>query len=1062
MLLLKEVDSFQKHYDEIKLFANEIDLVKGSNFPNYYVNYIKSYNQLMNDKNVSNHLFWIRDFYNRFYDYHITIKIVNNTLLNCVCDCDQFVKENKCYHVVAVLKNYANKLFKDSYDTNLLFTDFLDRQYKLNNKKNNVKKEVNLDVQINIDVVVEEDGYYYYDRDVKALIGEKKMYSLFNHPNFFMCYNNSDGECRFGKDFTFNSDTNFFSKKNERLIYELEDYYLNYKNGRNKALGRLLDFLCNNNYSFTINGHVIESVIEGSPLVSEIKKCNDDYELSFNYTDLFPLLDNFNYVYYNGNVYSLNTNERNLLEDIYDNGLDKVVIKKDNFNAFSNGLLRVIKNNIIVDDSASEYIKISKLNNVELYFDLGKKSITCNILFDYNGEKINYFDDVGIIPRDDDKENEVVNELIGYGFEFKKNLIELEDINQEVYFIENGLELLAEKYSIFTTEKFKNIKISKKTSITSSFGIGKDNIFSYDFNLDNISSDELVNIFKDMRAKKKYFRLKNGDILNLDDNNLRELEDLTDELNFTDEEIINGRGKIQKYRAIYLDSLRKGKYKNIQTNNLFDEFINNFYEYRDTNLSISDSELRVLRDYQIVGVKWLYNVYKTGFGGILADEMGLGKTIQTIYYIKQILKDNCDAKVLIVVPTSLVYNWKHEFDMYGNEIKVNIVSGNKMVRENLLNLDASVYITSYGQLREDEELYKLKNFHSMFIDEAQSIKNHGAAISKVVKGISAETKFALTGTPLENSPLELWSIFDYIMPGFLGNIDKFRNKYKINDFNDNTDKLLDGLNKQITPFILRRKKVDVTKELPEKIENNIYVELTDKQKKIYVAELEKTKKLIDDLIKNGNGGKLAFLIFPLLTKLRQICIDPKIIYENYDGGSNKIESLIYIIKENLMNNNKILMFTSFKEAMNIVANRLQEEDIPFYTISGDVGSKERMMRVNEFNDRSSAAVFLIMLKAGGTGLNLASASTVIHLDLWWNPQAENQATDRAHRIGQKKNVEVVHIITKGTIEEKILELQKKKLKLSDKLIDGEIRDKDIISTLSENDIKELFAGENNE
>lgn len=379
---------------------------------------------------------------------------------------------------------------------------------------------------------------------------------------------------------------------------------------------------------------------------------------------------------------------------------------------------------------------------------------------------------------------------------------------------------------------------------------------------------------------------------------------------------------------------------------------------------------------------------------------------------------------------------------------------------NKLYENKNVFITSYGQLREDEDLYKDKSYHTMFIDEAQSIKNYVAGITKVVKGIKAGTKFALTGTPLENSPLELWSIFDYIMPGYLSTAEKFRAKYRITDFDDNANMLLDNLNKQIRPFILRRKKMDVTKDLPEKMENNIFVELTDEQKKIYVAELEKVKKEIDDILKQGGEKKAAFLILPLLTKLRQICIDPKIVYPEYTGGSNKIDSLIYAIKENIANGNKILMFTSFKDAMNDVIGHLEKEDIPYYTISGEVASKERMRRVDEFNEKKDPAVFLIMLKAGGTGLNLASASTVIHLDLWWNPQAENQATDRAHRIGQTKTVEVIHIVAKGTIEEKILELQKKKLKLSEKLIDGEIRDKDILSSLSEKDIRELLSNEN--
>lgn len=594
------------------------------------------------------------------------------------------------------------------------------------------------------------------------------------------------------------------------------------------------------------------------------------------------------------------------------------------------------------------------------------------------------------------------------------------------------------------------------------FGIGQDNILNYNFNLGDINSSELVSIFDSIKDKKKYYRLKNGDIINLKDESLQELNNLTEELELTDEEIINGKGSILKYRAIYLDSLKKTKYSIISTDNLFDNFIKNFYEYKDSNLSLEDTS--ILRDYQLTGVKWLYNLAKTGFGGILADEMGLGKTIQVIYYIKQMLKDNPTSKFLIVVPTSLAYNWEHEFDSFASQIKKAICIGSKEKRKHILKdlNKINVIITTYGLLREDEEIYENLNFNTMIIDEAQNIKNNHAGITKVVKSIKAETKFALTGTPLENSILELWSIFDFIMPGYLANLTKFQSKYKIKDFDEDSEILIKGLSKQINPFILRRKKSDVVKELPEKLINDIYIDLKDEQKKLYVAELNRVKEEMDKIIKEEGMNKARFLILQLLTKLRQICIDPSIVYDNYSDGSNKIEQLENIVSEYTKNNHKVLIFSSFKTALNIVKEKLNNSKIKTYMIDGSVPAKTRIEMVDNFNENDDIKVFLIMLKSGGTGLNLASADVVIHLDLWWNPQAENQATDRAHRIGQTNTVEVIHLITKGTIEEKILELQNKKRILSDKLIDGEIRDKNIISELTKEDIEKLLSYENRE
>ena len=370
-------------------------------------------------------------------------------------------------------------------------------------------------------------------------------------------------------------------------------------------------------------------------------------------------------------------------------------------------------------------------------------------------------------------------------------------------------------------------------------------------------------------------------------------------------------------------------------------------------------------------------------------------------------------------------------------------------------------ISTYGLVREDSEEYQNIHFKTIIIDEAQNIKNPVSNTTRALKTLNSDTKIALTGTPIENSIIELWSIFDFIMPGFLSSLTKFKSKYQFKEFDEEASMMLEALNKIISPFILRRKKKDVIKELPEKICNNIFIELNDKQKEIYVSELKKANELIDEAVKKDGFDKSRFMILRLLTRLRQIAIDPSIIFDNYDYGSSKIDTLLDVLEEVISNNNKVLVFTSFKTALNIVKNRLNERGISSYVIDGSVGSKERIDLVNKFNV-DDTNVFLIMLKSGGTGLNLTSANVVIHLDLWWNPQAENQATDRVHRIGQKNVVEVIKLVTKGTIEEKILELQDKKKLLNDKLIDATDLDTNIISSLSEKEIKYLLQYENKE
>ena len=999
-----------------------------------------------------------------YYDVSIVIED-NKEIVKTICDCKEYRNFQSCKHIGAVFVNYYETLFKGSIiNVHKITEDILNKF--MPDEDTLIKKELQVELIIN---VTEKESYYYYygrtytDFNIKIMIGEDKLYTLGNHATAFkVAYENQEGEVYFGKNFTYIPEKYYLSNNSKTII----ESYLDVCEGsynRNIFAKDFKTFLNKiKNTNFIINNYKIEGIKEGFPISSNLIKNNESYELDFDLENIEALIKNdYEYILYKGNLYHLRKLEQELIDDLMENKLDKLIISKEKVDAFTKGLLKIVRKNLKIDASVTD-ITLPKEISTKLYFDLRSSYILVDALFKYDEKEVNYFDKSNTILRDIDYETKVINDILKYGFEIDNNKIILKDIEKEVEFLENGLENLATKYEIFTTEKFKGINIKKKTSVTSMFGIGQDNILSYTFSLGDINSNELVNIFEEIKNKKKYYRLKNGDILNLEDESLKELSDLKDDLELSDAEIIAGHGAILKYRAIYLDSLKNTKYNIIKTDNLFDNFIDKFYKFKDINLTLPKDELKILRDYQLTGVKWLYTLAKTGFGGILADEMGLGKTIQVIYYIKQMLKDNENNKFLIVVPTSLAYNWDHEFDSFGSNIKRKICVGNKDKRTKMLSdlNDTNVIITTYGLLREDEELYNNLNFNTMVIDEAQNIKNNMAGITKVVKKINAETKFALTGTPLENSILELWSIFDFIMPGYLASLTKFQSKYKIKDFDEDSEILIKGLSKQINPFILRRKKQDVVKELPDKLINDIYIELKDEQKKLYVAELERVKEEMEKIIETEGMNKARFLILQLLTKLRQICIDPSIVYDNYKDGSNKLEQLESIVNEYIKNNHKILIFSSFKTALNIVKEKLNKAKIKTYMIDGSVPAKDRIEMVDNFNNNDDVKVFLIMLKSGGTGLNLATADVVIHLDLWWNPQAENQATDRAHRIGQKNTVEVIHLITKGTIEEKILELQNKKRILSDKLIDGEIRDKNILSELTKEDIKNLLSYEN--
>lgn len=1048
----------------ITAFVHTSDIVAGKTYDVSKISFLNKKENYNENGKVTHYWYEVDDEEKPTY-YDVMVSIENNKkILRTACDCKNFRSIRSCKHIAAVILNNYEEMFGKMFINIPKISSSILEKF-ITSEENIIKKELTVNLIIN--VTERKSNYYYYynsiECTVKILIGDEKLYTLGNHASAFKSvYESGEGEVYFGKSFTYNPQKYYLSSDAETI---LKAYYNTFDDGgynyiNTSSLKKFLNKL--KNIKFVINNYEVDGISEYFPIDTNLMKKNETYELDFDLENIENLIEkDYEYIFYKGKLYHLNAKEQELIEDLKQNELDKLIISKDKLDLFNKGLLKVVRKKLKIDSSVDDIV-LPSIIKAKLYFDIRNEYIISNIVFNYDDKEIDYFNKSNEILRDINFETSVLNDIGKYGFILEKDKLILRDIEQEVEFLEIGLEQLATKYEIFTTEKFKNIKIKKKTSVSSMFGIGQDNILNYNFNLGDINSSELVSIFDSMKSKKKYYRLKNGDIINLEDESLQELNNLTEELELTDEEIINGKGSILKYRAIYLDSLKKTKYSIISTDNLFDNFIKNFYEYKDSNLSLEDTS--ILRDYQLTGVKWLYNLAKTGFGGILADEMGLGKTIQVIYYIKQMLKDNPTSKFLIVVPTSLAYNWEHEFDSFASQIKKAICIGSKEKRKHILKdlNKINVIITTYGLLREDEEIYENLNFNTMIIDEAQNIKNNHAGITKVVKSIKAETKFALTGTPLENSILELWSIFDFIMPGYLANLTKFQSKYKIKDFDEDSEILIKGLSKQINPFILRRKKSDVVKELPEKLINDIYIDLKDEQKKLYVAELNRVKEEMDKIIKEEGMNKARFLILQLLTKLRQICIDPSIVYDNYSDGSNKIEQLENIVSEYTKNNHKVLIFSSFKTALNIVKEKLNNAKIKTYMIDGSVPAKTRIEMVDNFNENDDIKVFLIMLKSGGTGLNLASADVVIHLDLWWNPQAENQATDRAHRIGQTNTVEVIHLITKGTIEEKILELQNKKRILSDKLIDGEIRDKNIISELTKEDIEKLLSYENRE
>ena len=1053
----------EKIESDIKI--HPLELTRGIN---YYSRYIE-----FKDKVVKNNV--IIHHYNvesetTYKIYQVKIKVINKKIVEGKCTCSRYQETHSCKHLAAVIYQRGAEIRKHSLTKEEITADILSYFTNTTSPKNTIKKEL----KITISLEFAEERYNRGGIQILPTykIGDQKLYVLNKKiSKFFDVYEGKEKELVFGKDLVYNKENYYFSEENEKL---LEFIKMTYIIGENRNFSKTYQlaitginiekfFKLINGRTFKVQDqYTFDNIKRESPYIPILKKDKTNYHFSIKEPEKLIKL-NKKYVIYKNEFYEIPDKIIKLQEMMEEELLPELTFTEDKLDLFSRGILKNVKDNIELDETVKDKIIIVTKPKVKLYFDFTINGITCDIKLIYQDKEINYFDKTTNILRDTEYELTILQDLKNNNFNIETNPIILEDIDQIGEFLENNLEKLASNYEVFTSQKLKETNIKKNMNITSSFNIGKDNIMSYKFDLDGLDSSEIVNILSELKSKKKYYKLKSGDLINLKENeNLEELNSLIENMELSTKDIKKGYGTIPKYKAIYLDSLKE-KSKIIKTNNLFDNLIKDFNAYKDIKLKISTKDKKILRDYQVVGVNWLYNIHKCGFGGVLADEMGLGKSIQLIYFIKEIIKENKEAKILIIAPTSLVYNWNNEFDKFGSELKYKVFAENKNKRqEELANLDnTNILITTYGLIRQDKEYYEKMNFEVIAIDEAQNIKNNMSQMTQIIKTLKGNTKIALTGTPLENSVVELWSIFDFIMPGYLASLNSFNKKYSIKDIDEESVKILDNLKMQIKPFILRRKKKDVVKELPDKIENNILIDLTTEQKKIYLAELEKTKKRMEELLQDGIFNKSRIEVLKLLTRLRQICIDPNLVFENYTGTSAKIDTLIPMIKDIIDNGHKILLFSTFKTAIDIVNRELTNNDISCYVIDGSIKGKKRINLVDKFNN-DKTNVFLITLKAGGTGLNLTSADVVIHLDLWWNPQAENQATDRAHRIGQKNTVEVIKLICRGTIEEKILELQNKKKFLSDNLIEGENIDQNIISKLTSKDIKKLLSMDNNE
>lgn len=645
--------------------------------------------------------------------------------------------------------------------------------------------------------------------------------------------------------------------------------------------------------------------------------------------------------------------------------------------------------------------------------------------------------------RDAVKEIQVGNIVASYcnAYDEHECAMVIADDEDKIYeLITEGIPRLQTLGDVYVSDALKKMRVvySGKVEVGVSLSEG---LLELTMHTDELSKEELIEILSKYDRKKKYFRLKNGSFILTEDEGIQTLLNLRRDLNLSDTQLRKETVTLPRYRALYLDhELQESPDVSTSRNKAFQELIRNMKTVDENDFEVPASLESVLRPYQTAGFTWLKTLYHNGFGGILADDMGLGKTLQTIAFL---LSEYLEAKTtdnrraLIITPASLVFNWKNEFSLFAPALPVRMVTGSADERRELIHGAQSrdILITSYELLKRDLEAYEGISFFCQIIDEAQYIKNHNTQAARAVKSIDAACRFALTGTPIENRLSELWSIFDYLMPGLLYGYQRFRTELEIPVVQNQDEAAMSRLQKMVRPFILRRLKKDVLTDLPDKLEKCMYANMEGEQQKLYTAHVQRIRMLLDK--QSDEEFKTAKIqILSELTKLRQLCCDPALIYEKYESPSAKSAMCIDLIQNAVAGGHKVLLFSQFTSMLDNLQTALKEEGISYYVLTGDTPKEQRLQLVENFNT-DETNVFCISLKAGGTGLNLTAADIVIHFDPWWNLAVQNQATDRAHRIGQTNVVNVYKLIMKDTIEENIMKLQERKKELAEQVLSGE-------------------------
>ena len=1009
------------------------------------------------------------------YNTHIKINMQNSDIMGTNCSCETFKENSKhiknyvCKHISAT-NDVFYSLAKKKMQKNKLKSNNKPKLVKEKNEEHKGQEKRFLSLDINIKHMVKE-GITLFNCEFR--IGAGNLNLILDLKDFL--YKNSlKKPLKFNDGFTYNPLKDEFLDEDKRVLQFVASHkdmisgrYLRLKQNNLKDFLKLIDEKKKINFNFNSINYEVKVKKENVPVALTLKEGKEGFIL--NHHKKFPIILNNSgdVMFFDRNLYLPRKRQLEYYIPIHKLFLkNNTITYKKSLESLRNLLeeLKNISKNIVLDENVRAFKEKLMKTTFNLYKTEGK--IYCNVKIDYCGYIIDLIRD--------EKDNSFLRDLksekyIEFQLERFKFIKREEDFcfignKEEMYeLFSKGIKRLRELGEVLLSEELKEFKVLDSSLISSELK-ELSNFYKLKFDFGDFELRELRESVEAMKRGDRFYRTKKV-YLDLEDpgivNFLNLLEDLGLE-NIKDNEVY-----IDKSKVLYIqEKLKDRNLSFIKGGNVLQEIVGKLLNKEFKRKLLPKALNAELRPYQKEGFKWINEITDLGFGGVLADDMGLGKTLQIIAFLLSQKK----SKSIVVVPTSVIYNWMDEFEKFAPSIRVGLVHGSKSKRDKVLrdfkrglgikieeeNLKEKSYekydvlLTTYGTLKNDEKAYENLSFDYCIIDEAQNIKNPSAQATLSVKNIKSRCNIALTGTPIENNLMELWSIFDFVMPGYLFTKDRFRERFILDESN------LSELKSLITPFILRRLKEEVLSELPEKLEKKYLVEMKGKQKQLYSFYVKAIKNQLNENKSSEKSGRDKINLFAYLTKLREICLDPSLVVPDYTGGSSKLTVVKEIVKDASESGKKILLFSQFTSVLQKIEEDFKKEDISYLYLDGGTSAKDRVERVKKFNEDSNIKVFLISLKAGGVGLNLTSASVVIHFDPWWNPAVEDQATDRAHRFGQENKVEVIKLVAKDTIEEKIVLMQEDKRELIQSLMDGKTMDGKGLKRLTEEEISKLF------